>query len=331
MHDLGGFLILASLLGFIAAVVGLIRPRTLRLPTRAWSLGIWLISVALFAGGGSLLDPPSDSSAKQDAPSRTEEPDAPPTPNNPPLGDVDCDWPSLSFAEDATAAKVRHCLAAGSDPNATDDDGRTQLHYAARYDDAAVIEALTAGGADPNAGGLWTWPVLHEAAHLTENAEVINALVAAGADPNIKDTRNDSGWGVNRPLHVAAFHSYKPEIVEALLMNGADPSIPGHFGELVFEAASNNPRMRDSNIMPLLREAVPKGEALELCWNEVAMTLFRSTSIVPVLHEFQSIVGGGNRFELISSAEITLEDDTEHVPYTCVVQDGVIVDFRIHE
>lgn len=331
MHDLGGFLILASLLGFIAAIVGLIRPRTLRLPSRAWSLSIGLISLVLFAGGGALLDPPSDSSAKQGASPTTEEPDTRSTANTPPAIDLDCDWPSLSFAGDATAARVRRCLAAGSDPNATDEDGLTQLHYAARYDDAAVIEALTASGADPNAGSANTRPVLHEAAHLTENAEVIRALIAAGADPNLKDTRNDSGWQVNRPLHVAAFLSYEPAVVEALLENGADPSIPGHFGELPFEAASKNPKLRDSRVMPLLRAAVPKGEAQRLCWEQTWKTLFLSKSIAPVLHEFRSIKSAGNRFELQSSAEITRDGETESLPYTCVVQDGIIADLRIHE
>ena len=331
MHDLGGFLILASLLGFIAATVGLIRPRTLRLPSRARALAIGLISLALFAGGGALLDPPSANGAKHGASPSTGDSHTRPTPITPPTGDLDCDWPSRRFAEDATAARVRDCLSAGSDPNATDDDGLTQLHYAARYDDAAVIEALTAGGADPNAGGANTRPVLHEAAHLTENAEVIRALIAAGADPNIKDTRNDAGWQVNRPLHVAAFLSYEPAVVEALLENGADPSIPGHFGELPFEAASNNPKLRDSSVVLRLRAAAPKGEAQRLCWEEAWKTLFLSKSIAPVLDEFQSIEGGGNRFELRSSAEITRDGKTESLPYICVVQDGIITDLRIHE
>ena len=74
---------------------------------------------------------------------------------------------SKGFWENADTTLVSHCLAAGADVNALDENGRTRLHYAAQHN---------------------------------QNPEVISLLLEAGADMNV---REDDG---KTPLHKAASH-----------------------------------------------------------------------------------------------------------------------------
>ena len=52
---MGEFLIVVSLVVFLWAVVGIIRPAWARLPGRLAAVGVWILSVVLFATGGALL------------------------------------------------------------------------------------------------------------------------------------------------------------------------------------------------------------------------------------------------------------------------------------
>ena len=52
---MGAVLVLASLVVFAWAVIGLYRPSAARLPHRGWSVAVWAVSVVLFLGGGALL------------------------------------------------------------------------------------------------------------------------------------------------------------------------------------------------------------------------------------------------------------------------------------
>ncbi|ROT79769.1 26S proteasome non-ATPase regulatory subunit 10, partial [Penaeus vannamei] len=95
------------------------------------------------------------------------------------------------------------------------------LHVAAGKGHREIVEALLAGGADPNAQdrkGIGPLVMAAKEGH----REVVEMLLAGGADPNAR-----VGFGFfskdSRALHVAAKKGHK-EVVEALLAGDADPN-----------------------------------------------------------------------------------------------------------
>ena len=91
------------------------------------------------------------------------------------------------------ADETRALLAAGADPNARDENGRTPLHEAKSVEQT---QALLAAGANPNARGEYEQTPLHVA----KSVEQTQALLAAGAvkadpQPQAGPTRDDdSGY-----------------------------------------------------------------------------------------------------------------------------------------
>ncbi|MDP2307695.1 MAG: ankyrin repeat domain-containing protein [Pseudomonadota bacterium] len=72
--------------------------------------------------------------------------------------------------------------------NARNDDGETPLHVACSRKSSALVEALLAAGADPDArDGMQRTP-LHGAAFVRDGAAV-RRLLAAGADPDPVDAQ----------------------------------------------------------------------------------------------------------------------------------------------
>ena len=121
--------------------------------------------------------------------------------------------PSSSAALGSDPAAL---VAAGSDPNAADDDGWTALHFGARYTKTpAIIAALVEAGARLDAVTNDSRMPIHVAAGLNSSAEVVAALVAAGSDPNAAD---DDGWTA---LHFGARYTKTPAIIAALVEAGA--------------------------------------------------------------------------------------------------------------
>ncbi len=62
----------------------------------------------------------------------------------------------------------------------------------------AVIKALAAAGADPNARNEHGMTPLHVAAQFNENPAGIQALLDAGADPSMKDDDGKYPWDYAR-------------------------------------------------------------------------------------------------------------------------------------
>ena len=113
-------------------------------------------------------------------------------------------------------AVVEVLLAAGADWRKEDDDDRTPLHRAARYNEnPAVIETLLAAGADLEARDDESRTPLYSAAQYNENPAVIEALLAAGAD---LEARNEDG---DTLLQIAADDNGNPAVREVLLAAGA--------------------------------------------------------------------------------------------------------------
>ena len=52
---MGGFVIFLSFIVFAWAVVGFFKPTAVKLPNRAASVGVWILSAALLAAGGALF------------------------------------------------------------------------------------------------------------------------------------------------------------------------------------------------------------------------------------------------------------------------------------
>jgi uncharacterized protein len=113
------------------------------------------------------------------------------------------------------AAAVRALITAGEDVNASQGDGMTALHWAARHGDTALVKMLIAAGANVRAttrlGGYTPLLLASQIGH----AQVIDALIAAGAD-----AKATTANGVTPLMFAAA--SGQADAVKALIAHGAD-------------------------------------------------------------------------------------------------------------
>jgi len=105
-----------------------------------------------------------------------------------------------------------------------DSAGRTHLHHAAAEGDTAQARQLLAAGADPNATDDDGWTPLHLAAQ-SGAIEVVRLLLDAAA---AIDPRNSHG---NTPLFDALFHSRgRGDVIGLLRAQGADPYAENTYG-----------------------------------------------------------------------------------------------------
>jgi ankyrin repeat protein len=116
---------------------------------------------------------------------------------------------------------VQALLAAGANVNAKNRYGVTPLELAATTGSASVTQALIKSGADVKAFEPETGSVLSRAAR-TGNPEVIKLLLAAGADANYAESTSGQ-----TPLMWAAAEGHS-EAVKALLAGGAKVGTKGH-------------------------------------------------------------------------------------------------------
>ena len=127
-------------------------------------------------------------------------------------GGVESRLPSAAKSGDRTA--VLELLRQKADPNSTEPDGTTALHWAAYHEDAAMAKALLDGGAKVDAAnryGVTPLPV----ACKNGNAELVAALVKAGANVNLALP------GGETPLMTAS-RTGKIDAVRVLLAHGAN-------------------------------------------------------------------------------------------------------------
>lgn len=125
---------------------------------------------------------------------------------------------------------------AGADPNARNDDGSTPLHTAARFNHAAVVEALIEAGADPVArDSLFGATPLHVVLRSPANAEV---LIASGASVAAVDTRGRT------PLHTVAglmVWEEGADVIRTMIAQGARVDARDENGYAPLHVAATSP------------------------------------------------------------------------------------------
>lgn len=163
-------------------------------------------------------------------------------------GDPMCDWHESNVVERSPVESVRGCLEMGTDPNTTDEIGRTPLHrlvtrwYRGRSP-LPAIRALLAAGADANAPAAGGRMPLHSATGgRGDEIGIAAALLEAGADINGVDSAGAT------PLHAAAASGSRA-VISWLVENGAEVDARDALGRTPLHAATENPDAANALLM----------------------------------------------------------------------------------
>jgi len=120
--------------------------------------------------------------------------------------------------------EVLSLLGSGAEVEATDEGGRTALHYVAVHGNAEIARALIDAGADVNASDNTGWTPLHSAA-IHQHLGLAKLLLKNGAEV---DPQDDHG---NTPLSNAVYYSEgRGDLILLLLDHGADPNRKNRHG-----------------------------------------------------------------------------------------------------
>lgn len=132
------------------------------------------------------------------------------------LSEAQSDKDLLGAASEADLERVQSILAAGIDPNVTDEEGWTALMWAAQYNETEIGKALVEGGADLNLVEQSNEETALTVALYNGSLEMVALLLEGGANPDLQDS---SGW---TPLMTAASNG-DMESTKLLLEAGANP------------------------------------------------------------------------------------------------------------
>jgi len=130
---------------------------------------------------------------------------------------------------------IQNLLAQHVDLSATDTDGATALHWAARWDDLKTAGALIRGGASVKTANRYGVTPLSLAC-VNGNAPMVELLLKAGADPNTM-------LPVGETALMTAARTGKVDVVKVLVSHGADVNFQeGRRGQtaLMWAAADGN-------------------------------------------------------------------------------------------
>jgi ankyrin repeat protein len=119
----------------------------------------------------------------------------------------------LTAARQGNVASMRALLKEKANPNATEPDGTTPLHYAVRQNSVEGVDLLLGAQADAKVANRYGVTPLWVAC-TNGNASIIERLIKAGADPNAPNPEGET------PLMTAA-RTGKVEAVRMLLVHGA--------------------------------------------------------------------------------------------------------------
>jgi ankyrin repeat protein len=155
------------------------------------------------------------------------------------------DVPSFFAAADATDVwAVNTFLAAGINPNSTQQNGETVLMRASRRGHIAIMKALLSGGADVNAKDGNGHTALVSAADNRETAVANTLLADSRVDVN---SRSANGAGI-LAIYVAR---NREDIVPELLKRGAQVDVQDQEGDAAMHGAALNGNV---NLLRLLLE-----------------------------------------------------------------------------